>query len=243
MGNTDPDICTFISGETVDLIVPTPRLLNSLSWWKHLNDSETTRYMNRYGVFPLLPEPEESVQSAADEAAVTTTSRLLLLIRSRASGEFIGSTTLSQISQESRSAINGLMMLKNKEIGDLLTGLEAKALICQHGFLHLGLRRIYGWQHIDLMAWQEMITILGFFPEGVMKNGFVRGTECADAIQNSCTSERFLKIYTKRNSSLWPGRTEAFKLAKAAMAQRRVKKLVAEAQNREAVWTDELVGT
>ena len=234
--DTTTDICTFIAGETIDLVVPTERLLDTLGWWRHLNDSQITKYMNRYGGFPSFPEVQGSRSAAANAR-----DRLFLLIRSKASGEFIGSTTLSQISIESRSAVNGLMMLKNKEVGDMLSGLEAKALVCQHGFMSLGLQRIYGWQHIDLMAWQEMITILGFFPEGVMKNGFVRGAECADAIQNSCTYERFLKICEKRNSSLWPGRAEAFRLVKLAIAAGHVKHMVSEAQSHEAVWLDRLL--
>lgn len=202
----------FIEGEAVALLVPTAADMEALNWAQHTNNVRHVAHMPGYGQFPV--SDGYNLADALDLARDVEGRKLLfLLIRHKASGEIVGSTSLSRISSWQRQAVNGLMIVEGKK-NDLLAALEAKALICEHGFTALGLERIEGWQHEALMRWQDAITILGFLPEGYLANKFRKGARGAHAYMNACTHTTYERLRAQRGA-YWPGR----KAAKAMVAK------------------------
>ena len=179
----------FIEGETIDLCVPTLEFAQKSDWYKWFNDTHTTRYLE-HGVFPNTPEKQiEFFQNAQKN-------RLLLIIVNKNS-KAIGSTSLMNINYKTRSAALGIVVGNLAEKTQIRT-LESIARITEHGFLKLGLQRIYAGQHINHIPYSHRMSLLGYRIEGIERGGFVKCIEIADVIKIACTYEDYQRIIEYR---------------------------------------------
>ena len=88
--------------------------------------------------------------------------------------------------------------MKRRTKTNPLGALEAVALMSEHGFLKMGLKRIYAGQHINLIQWSHRMSLLGYRIEGIERGGFVKGIETADVIKIACTYEDYQRIIEYR---------------------------------------------
>jgi len=42
---------TFISGETIDLVIPNDYAIKVDNWWNWFNDEDTTKFLGSHGIF------------------------------------------------------------------------------------------------------------------------------------------------------------------------------------------------
>ena len=180
----------FIEGETIDLCIPTLEFAQKSDWYKWFNNPYTTQYLE-HGIFPNTPEKQMNFFQNTKE------DRLLLIIVSKIGGGAIGSTSLMDINHKTKSAGFGIVIGSPIRTNPL-EALEAVALMSEHGFLKMGLKRICAGQHINLIQWSHRMSLLGYRIEGIERGGFVKGIEIADVIKIACTYEDYQRIIEHR---------------------------------------------
>ena len=80
----------------------------------------------------------------------------------------------------------------------MLTALESIALLSEHAFEKLGIKRISAGQHIKLRNWQKMMELVGYKLEGIHEKKFRKGNEVSNSITISCLFEDYEKLKKKR---------------------------------------------
>ncbi|RTY34215.1 N-acetyltransferase [Chlorobium phaeovibrioides] len=186
----------FISGETVDLCIPTTEFAQNSNWYSWFNDSSITRYLEQ-GVFP------NTVQEQEEFFASQKGSRLLLIISTK-NQEYKGVVSLSFINFFKRSC--DVAIVTDHHIESRLApyaALEAMALITTHAFEKMGIKRISAGQHILLESWQQRMELLGFKLEGIHEKKFIKGQEEAHSVSIACIYDDYYLLKTKREGSLW----------------------------------------
>lgn len=181
----------FISGENIDLCVPTREFADKSDWCSWFNDSKITRYLEQ-GVFPNNPSLQVNFLEKQQKE------RLLLIISNKK--EYLGVVSLSSINFFKKSAEVALVMNSALDVLKApLISLEAIARITEHGFQMMGLNRISGGQHINLSTgWGQRMELLGYRVEGINHHSFVKGRDIADGILLAVVYEDYIKIKNKR---------------------------------------------
>ena len=179
----------FIEGETIDLCIPTPELAHHSDYYKWFNDPYITRYIHS-GVFPNTRAKQERFFTEESQE------RLVLAIANK-NGDIIGTTSLMRIDYKTRIASFGIIMGNLNEKTQIRT-LESIARITEHGFLKIGLQRIYAEQHINHISYSHRMSLLGYRIEGIERGGFVKGAERADMMRIACTYEDYQRIVEHR---------------------------------------------
>ena len=198
----------FISGEIIDLCVPTREFAEKSDWDSWFNDPKITRYLEQ-GVFPNSPGFQ------VDFLEKQQKERLLLIISNRK--EYLGVVSLSSIDFFKKRAQVALVMNSASDVlKSPLISLEALARITEHGFQTMGLNRIAGGQHINLSAgWGQRMELFGYRVEGINRHSFVKGREIADGVWVAAVYEDYMKIKSIRGE-YWDS---------AAKMEERIKKL------------------
>ena len=179
----------FIEGETIDLCIPAPELAHHSDYYKWFNDPYITRYIHS-GVFPNTRAKQERFFTEESQE------RLILAIANK-NGDIIGTTSLMAIDYKTRIASFGIIMGNLNEKTQIRT-LESIARITEHGFLKIGLQRIYAEQHINHISYSHRMSLLGYRIEGIERGGFVKGAERADMMRIACTYEDYQRIVEHR---------------------------------------------
>ncbi len=191
------DLDVFISGETIDLCVPTSVFAVESAWYSWFNDSKITRYLE-YGSFPNTPAKQEQFFLKEKK------NRLILIIRSK-KNQYKGVVSLSSINLENKTCEIAIVIDSSVEMRlSSYSALEAIALITEHGFKNMGMLRISAGQHIDLKGWQQRMELVGYKLEGIHDGKFIKGHEVAATVSISCIYSDFLYL-TKIRGSLWDG--------------------------------------
>lgn len=200
----------FLQGEIVDLVIPNELAIGRDGWHSWFNDEKVTRHVD-HGVFPNTRESQQVFMNSA----LSGRERLLLLVVPKDGDQAVGAASLSSINMSGRHATFGMVLSSQSPatLNRIFYGMEAKALIVQHGFEKMGLNRIYGGQVFELEGWQKYQLLFGFKPEGYKKASFTRGHKVFDTIETACLYEDYLRIVDKRGS-YWPGKKMMLKYIK-----------------------------
>ena len=184
----------FIEGETIDLRIPTLEFAEKSDWYKWFNNPNVTQFLE-HGIFP------NTVEKQVDFFHQAMKDRLLLIITDK-NGVPIGSTSLLNINQTTKTLESGTVI--GNFIGtNPLEALEAVSRMTEHAFLKLGMQRIVAGQHIGLIPWSHRMSLLGYRIEGIEREAFVKGMEIADVIKIACNYKDYQKIIANRGGCLW----------------------------------------
>src|SRR5690606_4078972 len=186
----------FIKGDKIDICVPVDEDFPVWAGW--FNDQKITEYLAQ-GVFPNTVQDQKEFYMSAKKS-----SRFITMIKSK-EDKLLGVISLSGIDYEKSSCQIALVCpVKSKDAP--FAALEAMALVTEHAFKRLGVRRVWAGQAFPgLEKWNQTLEIIGFKTEGFKRGGFVHGWEVSDAVLISILLEDFLKIIKRRNERLWPG--------------------------------------
>ena len=196
----------FIPGELVDLCVPTAAFAAESEWYSWFNDFRITRFLDQ-GVFP------NTRQAQVDFFEREMSKRLLLMISSESS--CVGVISLSCIDMAKRSAQIAIVM-DNAAAGRKapMLALEAMALVTEHGFVSMGLRRIWAGQHVELAGWQQRLELIGYRLEGCHRESFVKGSKVDNAVAIAALASDF-GVLSERRGRLWDSYEEMRRRVKA----------------------------
>lgn len=140
-----------------------------LGW---LRDREVTRYLE-----VAHHPPQDAVELRAYVARFLATDDEIYAIEERGSGLHIGNVTLNNVDQIHRSADTGLLIGERDRWGQGLAS-EAWSLVIDHGFRHLGLRKLIAAVCEGNVASLKALERLGFAIEGRLKGEcMIDGTE------------------------------------------------------------------
>lgn len=204
LGDPDAPYEIFLTGETIDLAIPSLRAIVHDGWHRWFNDPSVTRHSD-YGLFPNTPEAQ--VGYLRELRGDGGRKRLGLMILPKGETKAVGIASLSNIHPIHRSAETAVVIGERPTSrGALFWGLEAKARLVEHGFETLGLNRIGGAQAMPLSDWQKYQVLFGFRPEGIKRAAHCRGYHVWDSVLSSCTLEDYLSVKEARNGAYWPGR-------------------------------------
>lgn len=200
----------FLSGETVDLCVPSNDVWTLDQWYRWFNKSEITKYLVQ-GIYPNT----RKAQKAYLEALTGNPSRIALLIKPKKHDHFIGVASLSSIDPVTRQCDFAMVIGERTSSGDsLFYGMETKSLMTEHAFESVGVERINSTQVAELIRWQRWQILFGYQIEGVLRNKFRKGREVYDVLASSCILEDYLRIKSIRGGIFWPGKAQMFELLK-----------------------------
>ena len=133
----------FIEGELVDLAIPTLDFAGGNVWYKWFNGPSITKFLEQ-GVYPNTPDLQKGFFSSISE------DRLALIVQNKY-GNPLGVVSLSFINHVKKSCDFAIVIDTTADIRLAgLGALEASALIIQHGFEMLGIKRISAGQHMEL---------------------------------------------------------------------------------------------
>jgi len=198
----------FISGETIDLVVPDVRAVDTGEWNGWFNEAETTQYLDQ-GLFPNSREAQRDYLQSINRPGGD---RLVTLLWAKGTGVLVGVASLSSISWQHRRCEIAVVVGKHAGKSDaLFYGLEAKARLTQHAFEAIGMERVSGGQAIALAEWQRIQLLFGFRPEGVARKMFRKGQAVHDVVLSSCLIEDYRRVLQKR-IDYWPGKKTLMEL-------------------------------
>lgn len=197
----------FISGETIDLCVPSKLAIEKDNWTDWFNDSVVCENLYR-GVFPHFEsEQYEFLDSLKNK------SRFAVMIKPKKIDKVIGVISLSSIEFERRSAQISIVIGDRTAITGSLAALEAMALVTEHGFEQLGLDRIWAGQaYPEHSRMIKFLELLAYRTEGISRKAFVKGRRIGDIANIACLYRNYEKLKNERNGAIWPGNTEIKKL-------------------------------
>lgn len=225
-GVPDDPYETFISGETVDLVIPSRRSIIHDGWYEWFNDQSVAKYTD-YGYFPNTPEAQEEYLFKLRNSS----SRIALMILPKGQKNVAGVVSLSNISTKHRSAETAVVIGKRKSAKNaIFWGMEAKARLVEHGFEVIGLQRISGGQAMPLAEWQNYQILFGFRPEGIKRAAFSRGYKTFDCVLSACTLDDYLRVKEARGGQYWPGKGKMLELMRS-IPKEAIAKLVGDAIN------------
>lgn len=190
----------FIKGETINLCIPTDKFALESLWYSWLNDPKITRFIPKRGIIPNTPKEQlKWFQENNDN-------RLILIITKKYDNEPIGVINLSFIDLKDKKCEIALACDNSQEKNKLLLplwSLEAVALITQHAFKKIGIKKIYAYQHPLLKNWRQNMELLGYKVEGICEDGFIKGDEITNLVNLSCKYKDFSFLYKLRSNNLW----------------------------------------
>jgi len=199
----------FLSGETIDLCVPSDEDQVLDQWYRWFNNADTTKYLSQ-GIYPNTKNAQRKFFEHLDASK-----RIALLIKPKNLDCYIGIASLSSIDLSSRQCDFAMVIGKKIEDSDsLFYGMEAKCLLTKHAFETVGLERINSTQVMELIAWQRWQILFGYQMEGLLRKKFRKGMHVHDVIASSCILEDYLRVKVCRKGSYWPGKKNLFELLK-----------------------------
>ena len=195
----------FISGENINLCIPTKDFALSSRWYSWFNNPKINRFLAQ-GVFPNTPDLQ--VKFFEEEKF----KRLLLIISNKR--EYMGVVSLSNVDLINKTAELAIVVDSTVDTRNTpMIALEATARISEHAFQIMGLKRISAGQHYKLDGWQQRMELLGYRVEGIKTNAFVKGTEVADIVMIAATYDDYLRILRFR-SAYWDSSVKMLERAK-----------------------------
>ena len=188
----------FISGESIDLCIPTKEFSLKSNWYSWFNDSNNTKYLDQ-GMYPNTREEQMKFLT-------NSKNRFILMISLKNRFEYIGTVSLSKINFLKKSCFFSIVKdMKKNTVSPTLSSLESVALITEHAFEKMGMKIITGGIHRKLKKWQNQMELLGYKLEGIHKNQFVKGNMIDDTASISCSYEDYLYLKKKRRNLFWDG--------------------------------------
>jgi RimJ/RimL family protein N-acetyltransferase len=133
------------------------------NWYRWFNDPETT-FFTSHGIFPNTIEK----QTEFYERIVSSKEHLVLAIIDKATDKHIGVIGLHKINWINRNA-EIAMMIGETEFQKKGYGMEAMALMVEHGFKRLNLHKIWGGQDIGHARFRKALERIGFKLEATLK--------------------------------------------------------------------------
>jgi RimJ/RimL family protein N-acetyltransferase len=195
MGKKKLNLDKFISGENLDLCIPTEDFAENSNWYTWFNNQNTTKYLEQ-GLYPNTKKEQKKFLNESRD-------RIILIIKKKDSNDYIGTISLSNINHEKKICDIALVFDLNKTY-NLLTALESIALVTEHAFEKLGIKRISAGQHIKLSNWQQMMELVGYKLEGIHIKKFIKGNEVSNSVSISCLFEDYEKL-KKLRGKLYDG--------------------------------------
>jgi len=161
---------------------------NYVSW---LNDPEVCRF-NDHHFFPYTEqEANDYIKSVADKKNI-----IALQIIEKESGTHIGNLSLYNINYIYRSAGIGILLGEKDFWGDGYAK-EAICKIIAHGFMELGLNRIFCGTSENNTAMQKIAISLNMTKEGVSREAVFKNGEFSNLIIFSILRKEFIsRIYS-----------------------------------------------
>lgn len=203
----------FISGETIDLVIPNINAIKQDNWADWFNDEDTTRFLGSHGFFINTIHSQKKFLKIALEKNISKTG-LFLLIKPKKKNRVVGIISFSKLDLINRVGELALVLNKKKSVDEnfLYYGFESKALMTIHGFEKLNLLKIKGGQALALSEWQKFSTLFGYKPDGISKNNFIKNLKTYDVIYSSCDLEDYVKMKTFLGGKIWPGKKKFFEI-------------------------------
>ncbi|MCB0393244.1 MAG: GNAT family N-acetyltransferase [Bdellovibrionales bacterium] len=187
---------SFITGESINLCVPTSEFALNSEWYNWVNRPENSRFLMGRGMFPNTPEDQLKFFEQEKDR------RVLLIVEHK--GEYIGVVSLSGVNHVTLSADLAIVIDGSRfPLETPFIALETAALMTTHGFETVGLKRIHSGQHVQLKGWGQRKELIGYRVEGILRNYFRRGTEVADVISSAITIGDYQNIKELRGGKLW----------------------------------------
>lgn len=165
-------------------------------WHEWFNDPNVTKYLYK----AIYPNTREK-QKAHYEKVINSTSELALAIIDKKTNKHIGVISLYDINWVYRTA--GIsIVIGEKEFLGLDYGLEAMALLTQHGFLKMNLYKIYAGQHPKLERWKKVLEIIGYKEEARLKEELFSHGKYWDRVYISVFARDFKKLLEERDGKI-----------------------------------------
>lgn len=180
----------FISGEVMNLCIPTEEFAKESKWYSWFNNLKITRFLEQ-GMFPNTHE--DQVEFYRTEKS----DRLMLIISNKK--EYMGIISLANINLVKKKCDVAIVMdgSVDKQLSPYIS-LEAMARITEHAFHAMGINRIEAGQHIKLRGWQQRMELIGYKLEGLHKNKFIKAHEVSASVSIACLYDDFLDIVNHR---------------------------------------------
>ncbi|MDA1129830.1 MAG: GNAT family protein [Chloroflexi bacterium] len=156
-----------------------------LSW---LNDREVTRYLGVGGSRSTIADVEKFLEKFEDSP-----NDLALAIIDRESDLHIGNVTLNNVSMVHRTGDTGLM-IGRKDFWGRGLAFQAWALIIEHAFDQMGLRKVIAGVVDGNTASLRTLERLGFKIEGTLRKEFLVDEEPRDIYRLGLFREEFRRF-------------------------------------------------
>jgi RimJ/RimL family protein N-acetyltransferase len=219
----------FISGETIDLCVPSDDEWTLSQWFRWFNNDKITTHLAQ-GIYPNTLNLQRKYCNTLE----VDNSRIALLIKPKNYDGFIGIASLSSINLAQRQCDFAMVIGERIDAkGSLFYGLEAKALLTQHAMEKVGVERVNSSQSIDLIRWQNWQILFGYQVEGLLRKKFRKGNKTYDVIVSSCLLEDYEKLVNVRDGNLWPGKSKMFQLLKELPDQTPITEIISWLPNKQ----------
>ena len=184
----------FLTGHSINLIVPELDVLDVSEWASWYNDLGLTEF-NSHGVQPVSIETERQfIKSCLNDPC-----KLVLAVVTRRDNILVGNICLQNISYFNRSAEIAITMGRNAPIS---ASMEAMGLMVSHGFCRLNLNRIYAGADEGLSKWIEMTQMVGFKVEGIERDAIYRDNRFRDKIIFSVIRGDYDALMNERENNL-----------------------------------------
>jgi ribosomal-protein-alanine N-acetyltransferase len=207
----------FISGESIDLCIPTLEFAKNSQWYSWFNNKKLTRYLDEQGLFPNTADMQVEYFNSLKQ------DRLTLIVSNKS--VYMGVVSLSSINMTRKTCEVATVVDPTIDIQSPYIVLESIALITQYAFDVLGINRISGGNHMELSGWRRRMELLGYMVEGIKKNGFIKGREVADGVTVACVYDTYQYILSKRGGILWDSKKQFEKRFKQLPEEDFTKKL------------------
>lgn len=162
-------------------------------WYSWFNNKKITKYLE-HGVYPNTKEDQKKFLNSIDN-------KLVFIVSNK--NNYFGVISLSNINVKKKTAEIGLA-LNTQAKYNFFSPLESIALITEHAFEVLGVKLIYGGQHVDLEKWTIMMELVGYKVEGIHENRFIKGMEVNNTVSISCNIQDYIFL-KKIRKKLWDG--------------------------------------
>ena len=210
---------TFIRGETIDLCVPDEDSVKI--WYKWFNDLYTCEFLDQ-GIYPNTYEKQLKYwrEMGPDRMCFLVVPKfpedkckLPIMSPKISLQKPIGVCSLSGINMYQRRCTFALVIGNKIDHPDRkIWSMEAKALITEHAFDRLGVRRVESGQALPLKHWQAKQIIFGYHMEGIKREAFIKGDEADDVMISGCILRDYRELKAFRGGSIWPGKEVVRKL-------------------------------
>ncbi|MEF2144184.1 MAG: GNAT family protein [Desulfovibrionaceae bacterium] len=167
------------------------------SWHSWFNNKRVTKYLDQ-GVFPNTKES----QTQFVNSIIGDSTRILLCIDDNESKTHTGVIQLHSI-----DLINGtgeITLVIGEQRYHPALPIESMALLIDHAFNRLNLRRISSGQLVDLWPWVNILEIIGFKIEGYARQCKTRNGRTIDGLFTSVLREDFQRLVEERGGDILP---------------------------------------